>query len=99
MKMSKRIDWQFSEDADNMTAGVRLTSTDLFFFLENVTEALYFRTFFVCELYIKGFKYPNEIFSHFEKSLDEDDDVVTVYYGPEVQKKIEEVCEANRKLH
>ena len=99
MKMSKRINWQFSEDADSMSAGIRLTSTDLFFFLENVAEDIYFKTFIVCELYFKGFKYPNEILSFFESSLDEDDDVETIYYGPEVKKKIEEVCEANRKLH
>ena len=36
--MSKRIKWQFSEKAANMTAGVRLTASDLFFFLENVEE-------------------------------------------------------------
>ena len=99
MKMSKRIKWQFSEKAANMTAGVRLTASDLFFFLENVEEDIYFKTFIVCELYNRGFKYPNEILSFFERDLDEDDDVVTIYYGPEVQNKIVKVCEANRELH
>ncbi len=99
MKMSKRINWQFSEDADSMSAGVRLTSTDLFFFLENVTEDIYFKTFIVCELYFKGFKYPNEILSFFESGLDEDDDVETISMVPKSKKKIEPFPEANRKLH